>query len=307
MLCKKSKLLKFYWVILLNLACTNNIQQVTIADFANKRIEDTYTLHENEALYIDRKHTITVDLAIPKNKLNAPIVLVLHGNHSRKEAHRNHILELAKSGFIGMALQFKNSGQWYQNGRLLARTIPRLKDGISIGGNIIKGNDIILVGHSFGGYASVVAAGTYQQVNGSILLDPAMFNKRGPSYLSKIASPTIIIGADKRIFRSRKRDLFFKKLVDRKIEFSVLSATHDDAQNPSMFAISSYGIDPYTSEKNQELITNLIVEGAHALVRKNGLITFKHKISLLERQSKIAGVRIGPATLPKQNRVDLQK
>ncbi len=287
--------------MLLTISCTNNIQQISVSEFANSIEKVDFALAENEPLVISSNETITVDIARPKNKTNPAIVLVLHGNRSKKEAHRNHILELAKNGFIGIALQFKNSGQWYQNGRLLARTIPKLKNGVKIGNQRIKSNDIILVGHSFGGYASAIAAGTYPQVKGVILLDPAMFDKRGPAYLTKISAPTIIIGADKKVFRSRKRDQFFQKISDKKIELSVAGATHDDAQNPSMFAISSYGVDPFTSGENQGLITNLIVEGAVALTKRNGLINFREKITLLEKQSKISAVKTGLPSSLKQN------
>jgi hypothetical protein len=272
-------------------SCTKNIQQISSADADFLDGKKEVKLLENEALVINRNEIITADVALPKNNLNPTIVLVLHGNHSRKEAHRNHIIELAKSGFIGMALQFRNSGQWHLNGRLLARSIPKLKAGIIVGTHRIKSNDIILVGHSFGGYASAIAAGTYQNLKGVILLDPAMFDKKGPEYLTKISAPTIIIGADKKVFRSRKRDLFFKKITNKKMEFSVLGATHDDAQNPSMFAISSYGVDPYTSGEHQELFTQLIIEGAHALTKQNGFTKFRNKILLLEKQSKVTNFK----------------
>ena len=289
------------YILLLSISCTNNIQQLAVSEVGADRQTENYVLLENEALVINRDETITLDIAHPTNKSNAAIVLVMHGNHSKKEAHRNHILELAKNGFIGIALQFKNSGQWYQNGRLLARAIPKLKAGVKIGDQKIRSSNIILVGHSFGGYASAVAAGTYQQVKGVILLDPAMFDKRGPSFLAKITAPTIIIGADKKVFKSRKRDQFFQKINDKKIELSVAGATHDDAQNPSMFAISSYGIDPYTSGENQELITNLIVDGALALIKRNGLTNFRDKITLLEQQAKITAVKNSSPPSLKQN------
>ncbi len=301
MMVRQLKSISNVCAMLLTISCTNNIQQISVSEFTNSNEKVDFALAENEPLVITSSETITVDIARPTNKTNPAIVLVLHGNHSKKEAHRNHILELAKNGFIGIALQFKNSGQWYQNGRLLARAIPKLKNGVKIGNQRIKSNDIILVGHSFGGYASAIAAGTYPQVKGVILLDPAMFDKRGPAYLTKISAPTIIIGADKKVFRSRKRDQFFQKISDKKIELSVAGATHDDAQNPSMFAISSYGVDPFTSGENQGLITNLIVEGAVALTKRNGLINFREKITLLEKQSKISAVKTGLPSSLKQN------
>ena len=287
--------------LLLSSACTNNIQQFSATDPTVRNDVKGYVLFENEPFIISRDETITVDLARPTAVSSSPIVLVMHGNHSKKEAHRNHIIELARHGFTAIALQFKNSGQWFQNGRLLARAIPKLKDGIKLGSKKTRSSDIILVGHSFGGYASAIAAGIYKQVKGIIFLDPAMFDKRGPEFLAKITAPTIIIGADKKVFRSRKRDLFFQKISDKKLELSVTGATHDDAQNPSMFAISSYGIDPYTSGENQELITNLIVDGALALTQKNGMTVFREKITVLEKQSKVTAVKSNAPLSLKQN------
>ena len=127
MMVRQLKSISNVCAMLLTISCTNNIQQISVSEFTNSNEKVDFALAENEPLVITSSETITVDIARPTNKTNPAIVLVLHGNHSKKEAHRNHILELAKNCFIGIALQFKNSGQWYQKGRLLARAIPKLK------------------------------------------------------------------------------------------------------------------------------------------------------------------------------------
>lgn len=274
-------------------SCQSHSNSFSIPDEAITPDSHRFQLIINEPLKIDDTN-VSVDIAIPLNKIQPAIALILHGNHSKKEAHRNQIISLAKNGITAIALQFRNTNHWYDNGVLLAKLVPLLTKGIAIQGRLLKTDAIVLIGHSFGGYAVGVAAGNSRGIKGVILLDPAMFDKRGPAYLAKISAPVVIIGADKGIFRSRKRDLFFEATATRTVELSVNGATHDDAQNPSMFALSSYGYDPYTTPKIQSLITGLVVDSAKALTSKYGLNHLETTLRDLEKQAKISSIKMRP-------------
>lgn len=273
-------------------SCSTRSRAYSIPDDAIAADAHKYQLFVNELLKIDNDNTISIDVAIPLNKIQPPVALILHGNRSKKEAHRNQIIALAKNGIMGIALQFRNMNQWYDNGILLAKIIPLLAQGITIQDRRLASDSIVLIGHSFGGYASAIAAGSSNRVKGVVLLDPAMFDLRGPVYIAKATAPIIIIGADKDVFRSRKRDLFFEATSSRTIELSVNGATHDDAQNPSMFALSSYGYDPYTTPNIQALITHLIVESTKALSYKYSMPHFESSLRGLEQQKKISSIKL---------------
>lgn len=298
----KPRNLLFPSIVLLTLAgagsvtnltsCSTRNQTYSISDGAILPDAHKYQLFIDEPLNVDHKNTIVVDIAIPTNKPHPAVALILHGNHSKKEAHRRQIIALAKNGIAAIALQFKNTKHWYDNGILLAKIVPLLEKGILVQNQTLASNEIVLIGHSFGGYASAIAAGSSNKIRGLILLDPAMFDKRGPAYLARSTAPIIIIGADKSVFRSRKRDLFFEAAGTRSIELSVKGATHDDAQNPSMFALSSYGYDPYTTPRLQSLITELLVDSTKALISRYGMNHLESTLRDLERQEKISSIKI---------------
>lgn len=251
-----------------------------------------YHFFENEPFTISNDMTVAVDVAIPKHRIHPALVIIQHGNHSRKEAHRNQVTALARAGFAVVAIQFPNVRQWHDNAVALSQAVPILKQGFSIRGVPVRTQSIVLVGHSFGGYAASVAAGINQDIKGVILLDPALYSTKGIPHIAKIKAPVVVIGADKRIFRSRKRNTFFEGISTKAIEFSVPGATHDDAQNPSMFALSSYGVDPYTSPKKQAFITDMLVESAKALTNRYQLSQFAERLRSLKTDAKIRDVRV---------------
>jgi pimeloyl-ACP methyl ester carboxylesterase len=273
-------------------ACSATRESIVNSDLAATDRGYDFHFFPNEPFAVSPGNTLTVDVAIPKHKIHPALVILLHGNHSRKEAHRNQLLALAGSGFAALAMQFPNAGQWHDNAETLAKALPILKRGFSVRGVPVRIASTVLVGHSFGGYAAAVAAGLFPAVRGVILLDPAMYSPKGLGSIAKIKAPVILIGADKQVFRSRKRDLFFESIRGKAIEFSVRGATHDDAQNPSMFALSSHGIDPYTSRPNQEFITRMVVEGAKALTAKYQLPRFADRLRALEKVAKITDVKV---------------
>lgn len=121
-------------------------------------------------------------------------------------------------------------------------------------------SNIILIGHSFGATTATYAASLTknQAIKGLILLDPAMYKPRLITSIKNIRAPTVILGADEEVFRSKKRPLFAKHLSSEVLEVSIAGATHDDAQFPSMFSIYAAGFDPYTSIEKQVYFRNLI-------------------------------------------------
>ena len=59
-------------------------------------------------------------------------------------------------------------------------------------------DQILLVGHSFGGSASIIAAAKGARVRGLILLDPAVVHNKVVRQMRRVKVPVILIGADKK-------------------------------------------------------------------------------------------------------------
>ncbi|HNA62973.1 MAG TPA: alpha/beta fold hydrolase, partial [Rhabdochlamydiaceae bacterium] len=121
-------------------------------------------------------------------------------------------------------------------------------------GRFADAERIILIGHSFGGSAVALAASYGAPVAGIILLDPAIVHENVKKRLRKVNVPIFLVGADKKVFLARERSAFRKFTSDEFCEISIIGATHDDAQDPSMYAQNTFGgFDPYTHPEKRAL------------------------------------------------------
>ena len=222
-------------------------------------------VRENVAIRLPGSVTLIVDVARPLRASKAPLVIIAHGNHSHKEAHRYQAERLASFGMYVVAVQLPNTDQWVANGRLVGRLVRKLRASPRLVGDDVDTDALILAGHSFGGSAVTLAAGAGAAVRGLILLDPAVVADAVIPSMRRVRQPVMLLGADRAVFRSRKRRAFGKNVAGEFGEVSVTGATHDDAQEPSMFALSALGVDPYTSPEHQRLFTAAIAATAFSL------------------------------------------
>lgn len=231
-----------------------------------------FTERLNVTLKIPPGDPLVADELIPDGEPAMPLVIIAHGNHSRKEAHRYQARRLASFGMHTLVLQLENTNHWLMNGQLIARLVRRLHDSPGLLQGEFDPENIILVGHSFGGSAVAIAAARGAPIKGLILLDPAVVSERRLSAaLARIKQPVMLLGADKDVFRSRQRRLFFRKALGEMAEVSIRGATHDDAQFPSMFSLSTFGLDPFTSKAKQELFAGALTATAFSMASTGGL------------------------------------
>lgn len=230
---------------------------------------------ENQSVAVAGGETVVFDEATPFNDMPAPLVVLVHGNRSRKEAHRNQLAHLASFGMHAVALQLPNTDRWLANGRTIRRFIAAVRTSKRVLAGPIDRRNIVLVGHSFGGSAVTMAAATKgprtPDIRGLILLDPAVVSPEVERAMAAVKVPVLLIGADPQVFRARRRSLFFQKLAGQVTELTVAGATHDDAQNPSMYSIGALGFDPFTSRTRQQTFTAALTLGAFSLAATGGL------------------------------------
>ena len=102
-------------------------------------------------------------------------------------------------------------------------------------------------------------------------------------YLRRVSAPTVLLGADPKVFKSKHRKSFYKNINSQMLEVSFKDATHDDAQNPSRFSLKAFGFDPFTSSEHQARITSAIVASAFSIANLSSVDfaydTFKRKIA----------------------------
>jgi pimeloyl-ACP methyl ester carboxylesterase len=209
-------------------------------------------------LATDVKNTVVLDHFFGISSEPLPIVVITHGNYSGRRAHDSQARQLASWGYHVLVVELPNRNQWLENGQRLKSLTEMIYRWPKFIGENVDQARIVLVGHSFGGSASVLAASHGAPVLGLVLLDPAVVHPDVRKKMQDLDLPVVLLGADKRVYTSRGRDSFWKFIFGEILEVSVRDATHDDAQGPSVFSRSTLGVDPFTSRKKQDIFRSML-------------------------------------------------
>ena len=241
------------------------------------------SLRPDREFNVDLDQTLVVDHFAAKSGDSLPIVVISHGNFSNKGAHRRQAKHLASWGFHVVTVESPNRDQWLENGTRLRKFLEMVHQWPRILGSNADKNRIIVVGHSFGGSAAILAIGSGAPVIGAVLLDPAVVHSSVTSAMKKSDVPVVLLGADRKIFTARGRSMFRKNIAGEMIEVTVPKAAHDDAQGPSVFAQAALGIDPFTSTTKQALFRSTLTAAVIGIAT-SGTLDFSTKI--FERAAK---------------------
>ncbi len=217
-------------------------------------------------------HTITLkgekiffDVVKPMHQGKSPVVVISHGNYGHKEAHRYQAERIASWGLYAITLQLPKKKQWLKNGERIYSFLHYLNKNLRFIDKRVDRSKVILAGHSFGGSASTIAAGKGAPILGLILLDPAVVHNKVMKYMRRVKVPTILIGADKKRYRSKNRESFFKLIPTEMMETSIVGSTHWDAQYPTMTEMFKFKIGETASREMQERFVSIMVASAVSL------------------------------------------
>lgn len=225
---------------------------------------------EDFSIRVERDEVVNTDVYMPLGLKDAPLVIFQHGNLSTKEEHRYQAQRVASWGMNAMVVQQPNEKRWLRNGKVLQRLVNLLNMWPNLLNNSFDRNNIILVGHSFGGSAIAIAAAGNDAVKGVVFLDPAMVNAKVKKAVSELDVPAVILGADMQVFESRRRKLFYSLKEDNIVELSVKNATHNDAQYPDSFTFSKLFGANWTSAERQERFAAAITASAFSIAATGG-------------------------------------
>ncbi|MEZ4741188.1 MAG: alpha/beta hydrolase [Bdellovibrionota bacterium] len=219
---------------------------------------------EDYKLQLSPQNAVTTDLFIPTHNNIAPLIIMVHGNKFNKSVHKRQCERLSTWGFYCLTVEVPNKNQWIENGNTINKLVKLIRAYPKLISDKFDKEKIILIGHSFGGSAVTIATGKGAKVAGLILLDPAVVHPIVKKYMKKISCPVILLGADPDVFTSRKRKLFYKYISGPMSEVSVVGATHNDAQYPSINKVN-WGFDFSTTSELQEVFLQSIIASSFSL------------------------------------------
>jgi pimeloyl-ACP methyl ester carboxylesterase len=222
-------------------------------------------IQNDRELRLSAKERFSADLYLASPAEKAPLVVFMHGYDSAKEDHGYQAMHLASWGMHSLVLQLPKHGPWSSNGRTLARIVNFIHLSPGVIDSRIDPNKIILVGHSFGGYAVTVAIAEGAATTGGILLDPAIPGNSLPKFMQKINKPVMLLGADEEVSPVRYRDYFFRYIPRGIAEVSIRDAAHEDATYPLDSSLQNSGIDPLTTEELQITFVSILTSAAFSL------------------------------------------
>jgi pimeloyl-ACP methyl ester carboxylesterase len=259
---------------------------------------------ENMPLALSTKEHCLVNVFSPITRNLLPLIVLSHGNRGTKESFFEQAKHLATWGFHVVTPSFPNYGQWIENGQRLASLSRLIQDAPWLFAANIQTEKIILAGHSFGGSAVALALGSGAPAIGGILLDPALYSPAVATSLRQNLKPIMVLGADTRVFRARRRSSFFKETRGKAYEISIKESHHDDAQNPSIREIANiFNFDPLTASQNQRRFAAALTVAANSLAR-SGDFAVAYRIFQREQQQRLTlvahrakGLKNGPSPI----------
>jgi len=242
-------------------------------DVAVFRLRGPFTIIARKDLEIRVSPALAVgvDLYLCAKADKAPLVILVHGHDNSKEDHAFQAMHLASWGMHAMAIEMPNQGPWITHGRDLARLIQILRATPQAVDRRIDADNIVLVGHSFGGTAVAAALAEGAPAIGGILLDPAGIGRQLPALLRKIKAPVMLIGADEDIWPARNRGYFYRFIPAGIGEVSIRDAVHEDAQYPTERTRHAFEDGPLYTEEAQIAFVSALTASAFSLVATGGI------------------------------------
>ena len=237
------------------------------ADLDEFRLRGPFAVstHKDFQLSLSATERIDTDLYLSAPAEKAPLVIILHGHDNSKADHAYQALHVASWGMHSLALQLPNNGPWVANGRTLARIVDAIYRQPEMIDSRIDVNNIILVGHSYGGSAVAIAMAQGAAAAGAILLDAAGIGRDLPKFLSQINKPVMLLGADEQRSAARNRDYFYSYIRSGVAEISIRDAVHEDAQYPAEFPLQLFSSEPPRSEALQITFVSALTAAALSL------------------------------------------
>jgi dienelactone hydrolase len=175
----------------------------------------------------------------PSDRVGAPfpIVIIGHGFARTNANVAGHAAHLASWGMVVVAPNFPSrfAPDHALNGQIMRDLLAWARTGPAPIGAIVDARRSAYVGHSAGGLAAFLAAGSDPTVSALVGLDPVDNAGAGAGAAPRITAPTLVLGAvSNRCNANASADGLYAALtVPSRWFLRVANATHCDAEDPT--------------------------------------------------------------------------
>lgn len=203
--------------------CANYVPKLPVPPEVTKRTEKLVLRGKEEP----------VDIYLPQNVEKAPVVIVSHGFTRHRLVMAGWGILLAQHGMIAVVPNLP----FFTNQVGNSRAIDDLIELVHEPGHIVKpspNGDVALMGHSAGGFDTVLAAARGKNVRCWIGLDPVDFRDRGLEAIQSMPSPGLMLLAEPGAWNRHANALpWLQKPAAPLTALRIRHSTHCDSENPS--------------------------------------------------------------------------
>ncbi|MFO1305009.1 MAG: hypothetical protein U1F54_14840 [Burkholderiales bacterium] len=174
-----------------------------------------------------------VDVYRPAGDAYAGVAVVAHGFTRSRVRHRDLGRALAAAGVVAVVPDLPSAVNTWGNGEALARFVETLEDG-AVPSLSVRREQVVLIGTSAGGLASLIAAGKLPGVAGWIGLDPVDRTGSGTRAATRLDAPAVVMLAEPSLCNLMTSGRAIAEALPRRWRtVDVTDASHCDFEDPT--------------------------------------------------------------------------
>lgn len=177
---------------------------------------------------------VPVDLFLPASAAKAPIVIVAHGFTRNRRVMSGWGARIAENGMIAAVPSLPAFANHARNSRAIIELAEHLHRPGSLKPGPQPTGRTGLVGHSAGGFATLLATAASDKVHCWIGLDPVDFMDMGLDVVKSLTTPALMLLAERGIWnRQGNARRWIGRGASNLLALGIRGSTHCDPENPT--------------------------------------------------------------------------
>ncbi len=177
---------------------------------------------------------VPVDLFLPASAAKAPVVIVAHGFTRHRRVMSGWGVRIAENGMIAAVPNLPSFANHARNARAIAELAAHLQRPGSLTPGPEPSGRTGLVGHSAGGFATLLATAGSDKIHCWIGLDPVDFMDMGLGVVKSLQTPALMLLAEPAAWnRQGNARRWTGGGATNLLALSIRGSTHCDPENPT--------------------------------------------------------------------------